>query len=106
MSSVNNVLGAYKAASQAGSGAGIGGIVDQSAKLEGPSFGDLLKGASQKTIDAQKSSEKVSADAVLGKADLTDVVASVNNAEASLNMFLAVRDKVIDAYNNITRTQI
>lgn len=106
MSTVNNVLGAYKAASQAGSGTGVGGIVDQSAKLEGPSFGDLLKSASQKTIDAQKTSEKASADAVLGKADLTDVVNAVNNAEATLNMFLAVRDKVIDAYEKISRTQI
>ena len=105
MSTVNNVLGAYKAASQAGTGA-AGGLVDQSAKLEGPSFGDLLKTASNKVIEAQKSSEKASADAVLGKADLTDVVNAVNNAEATLNMFLAVRDKVIDAYEKISRTQI
>jgi len=105
MSTVNSALGAYKAASQSGTSA-VGGIVDQSAKLDGPSFGDLLKTASQKTIDAQKTSEKASADAVLGKADLTDVVNAVNNAEATLNLFLAVRDKVIDAYEQISRTQI
>jgi flagellar hook-basal body complex protein FliE len=108
MSTINpsSALGAYKAASQTGALGGSGGIVDQSAKLEGPSFGDVLKTATQSTIDSQKTSEKTSADAVLGKADLTDVVNAVNNAEMTLNLFLAVRDKMIDAYNNITRTQI
>jgi flagellar hook-basal body complex protein FliE len=108
MSTVNpsSVLGAYKAASQTGAMGGSGGIVDQSAKLEGPSFGDILKTATNSAIDAQKSSEKASADAVLGKGDLTDVVASVNNAEMTLNLFLAVRDKMVDAYNQISRTQI
>ena len=86
MSAVNSALGAYKAASQTGVGSGAGGIIDQNAKLEGPSFGDLLKTASQKTIDAQKTSEKASADAVLGKADLTDVVNAVNNAEQRSSM--------------------
>jgi flagellar hook-basal body complex protein FliE len=102
----NAALGAYKAASQMGAG-GSGGIVDQVAtKTQGPSFGDILKNATQSTIDAQKTSEVASANAVLGKADLTDVVNAVNNAEVTLNMFMAVRDKMIDAYNQINRTQI
>lgn len=108
MTAINpsSVLGAYKAASQTGAG-GTGGVLDQVAtKTEGPSFGDILKQATQSTINAQKTSEKASADAVMGKADLTDVVNAVNNAEVTLNMFLAVRDKMIDAYNQIQRTQI
>lgn len=100
-----SALSAYKAASQTGSG-NSGGILDQSAQLQGPSFGDILKSATQGTINAQKAGEKASADAVVGKADLTDVVSSVNNAEMTLNLFLSVRDKLIDAYNTITRTQI
>jgi len=101
----NAALGAYKAASQMGAGS-AGGGVDLMAEKSGPSFGDVLKAATQGTINAQKASEKASADVVLGKADLTDVVNAVNNAETTLNMFLAVRDKMIDAYNNISRTQI
>ena len=88
-----------------GSGS-AGGGVDLMAAKSGPSFGDLVKSASQGAITAQKTSEKASADAVLGKADLTDVVNAVNNAETTLNMFLNVRDKMIEAYNNISRTQI
>jgi flagellar hook-basal body complex protein FliE len=106
MSTVNSAIGAYNAASQAG-GLGKGGVLDQVAtKSDGPSFGDILKNATQGVIDAQKTSEKASADAVLGKADLTDVVNAVNNAEMSLNTFLAIRDKMLEAYNQISRTQI
>lgn len=99
-------LSAYKAASQAGAGAGTAGVDLMANKTEGPSFGEILKTATQNTIEAQKASETVSAQAVMGKADLTDVVNAVNNAEVTLNMFLSVRDKMIDAYNTISRTQI
>ena len=97
-------LGAYKAASQVGA-MGAGATIDQVA-TKGANFGDILKQATQGTIEAQKSSEVASANAVLGKADLTDVVNAVNNAEMTLNLFLGVRDKMIDAYNQISRTQI
>jgi flagellar hook-basal body complex protein FliE len=107
MSVVNSAIGAYNAASQAGGlGKGTGGILNQSAEVKGASFGDILKTATQGVIDSQKAGEKASAEAVIGKADLTDVVNAVNNAEMSLSMFLAIRDKMLDAYNQITRTQI
>lgn len=100
-------LGAYKAASQMGAGVSSAGVDLMANKTSnGPSFGDMVKTATQNTITAQKTSEAVSADAVLGKADLTDVVNAVNNAEVTLNLFLSVRDKMIDAYNAISRTQI
>lgn len=99
-------LGAYKAASQMGSGTSGAGVDLMATKSGGANFGDMLKEATQSTITAQKTSEAVSAQAVMGKADLTDVVNAVNNAEVTLNMFLSVRDKMIDAYNAISRTQI
>lgn len=99
------VTGAYKAASQMGAGS-VGNALNQTAEKTGPSFGEILKTATQGTIDSQKASEKVSADAILGKADMTDVVNAVNNAEMSLNMFLSVRDRMIEAYNKISSTQI
>ncbi len=100
-------LGAYKAASQMGSGVSGAGVDLMAAKSTGgASFGDMVKTATQNTINAQKTSEAVSAQAVMGKADLTDVVNAVNNAEVTLNMFLSVRDKMVEAYNAISRTQI
>lgn len=102
----NSALGAYKAASQTG-GMGAGGILDQSAQnTGGATFGDVLKGATEKVITAQKVSEKTGVQAVLGKADLTDVVKATTNAEMSLNLFVSLRDKMIEAYNTINRMQM
>lgn len=78
-----------------------------SARADGaPSFGDILKQSIGSAIDAQKTSEKVSAAAVLGKADMTDVLKAVNDAEMALNTVLAVRDRVVQAYQQIMRTAI
>lgn len=108
-----NALNAYNRASGAGAlgaggneptntAAGLGGV----AGAMGPSFGDVLTSMAEKTINAQKAGEKASADAITGKADVSDVISAVNNAEMSLNMFLAIRDKMVDAYQRISQTQI
>jgi flagellar hook-basal body complex protein FliE len=106
-----NALNAYNRAAGAGAlGAGGNEPLNKAtlgdSGVSGPSFGDILSKATEKAIDTQRVSEKVSADAVLGKADLTDVVQAVNNAEMSLNMFLSVRDKLVEAYQRISQTQI
>jgi len=71
-----------------------------------PSFGDILKSSISSAIDAQHNSEKVSGQALVGKADMTDVMQSLNNAEMALNTVLAVRDRVVQAYDQIMRTSI
>ncbi len=76
------------------------------AETGGPSFGDVLKTAAQSAIDAQHQSEKVSAQGLVGKADMTDVLAAINNAEMALNTVLAVRDRVVQAYETVMRTSI
>lgn len=70
------------------------------------SFGALVKSGVQNAIDAQKTSEAVSADAVIGKADLTDVISALNEAESTLQMVVAVRDRLISAYQEIMRMPI
>lgn len=72
----------------------------------GPSFGDVLKTSLQSAITAQHTSEKVSAASLVGKADMTEVLQAVNNAEVALNTVLAVRDRVVQAYESIMRTTI
>lgn len=72
----------------------------------GPSFGDILKESVTNAIDAQHQSEQVSAKALVGKADMTEVLQSVNDAEVALNTVLAIRDRVVQAYDTIMRTQM
>lgn len=74
--------------------------------VAGPSFGDVLKNSVQSAIDAQRVSEQTSAKALVGKADMTEVLQAVTNAEMALNTVLAVRDRVVQAYEQVMRTSI
>jgi flagellar hook-basal body complex protein FliE len=86
--------------------AATGGAEQTQQPTGGPSFGDVLKTSLQSAIDAQHTSEKVSAASLVGKADMTEVLQAVNNAEVALNTVLAVRDRVVNAYESIMRTTI
>ncbi len=98
---VSNAINAYSQAAKSGQD----GTMD-ARDVAGPSFGDIMASGLEKAIEVQKTSEKVSADAVLGKADLTDVVQAVNNAEVTIDLVVSIRDKVIEAYETIMRMPI
>lgn len=72
----------------------------------GESFADLVRDMVTDAVDTAKVSEQVSADALTGKADVTEVVMAVNNAELSLQAVVGIRDKVIEAYQEIIRMPI
>ncbi len=72
----------------------------------GTDFASLLKDGAKAAIDAGKKSEELSAQALTGKADISEVVAAVNNADLTLQTVVAVRDKVIAAYNQIIQMPI
>lgn len=72
----------------------------------GPSFGELVETGLRESIAVAKHGEKMSAAAVVGKADITDVVNAVSNAEVTLQTVVAVRDKVLTAYQDIMRMPI
>lgn len=69
-------------------------------------FGTMLQEALQNSVDAARQSEAVSAKAAAGKADVTDVVTAVTNAEMALDTVVTVRDRVISAYQEIMRMPI
>ncbi len=72
----------------------------------GDSFGDMLKNAATSTIDTISKGEHVSLDAAMGKADLSKVTEAVNNAEIAVQSVVAIRDRVISAYQDIMRMPI
>lgn len=70
------------------------------------SFATSLKDAAQSAIESLKASEQQSINGVAGQVDIRDVVLAVNNAEVTLQTAIAVRDKVIQAYQEIMRMPI
>ena len=76
------------------------------AAAQGSGFADMLKDAAGDVLNALKAGEQQSLQAVAGKADLTAVTQAVNNAEIALQAVIAVRDRVISAYNDISKMPI
>lgn len=72
----------------------------------GTGFGDLVKDAINGAIDSQKQGEAASMAAVAGKADINSVVMAVTNAQMTLQTVVAVRDKVVQAYQQILQMPI
>lgn len=70
------------------------------------SFGDVLKNAAIKSIDTMRAGETASAKAVAGKASLPEVVQAITAAELTLQTVVAVRDRMMSAYQEIMRMPI
>lgn len=73
---------------------------------QGPRFSDLLRKGVQESVDVMRQGEKASADAITGKASLPDVVDAITQAELTLQTVVAVRDRLVSAYQEIMRMPV
>jgi flagellar hook-basal body complex protein FliE len=72
----------------------------------GPSFADVLAEMTGNPIAALKSSEAAAIGGIQGKVSVQEVVQSIMTAEESLQAAIAIRDKVVSAYQEISRMAI
>lgn len=102
-SNLQNVGGSMQTAS-----AGKTGFAqnDPAFDTKAPSFTDFMRENVQETISNLKGGEQMSAKAITGDANLTDVVQAVTSAELSFQTVVAVRDRMISAYQDIMRMPI
>jgi len=75
-------------------------------KTPGGNFGDLMKSIGENALDAGNKADQMSIAAVDGKANVAEVVTAVANAELALQTVVAVRDQVVQAYQEILRMPI
>jgi flagellar hook-basal body complex protein FliE len=73
---------------------------------DGPNFGKMLKDALGSVVEAGKASDVQSQAMVTGKANIVDVVTAVAETETAVQALVSVRDKMINAYEEIIRMQI
>ncbi len=71
-----------------------------------PEFSDALGAAMDKSRKTEYIGESMSAKAIAGKAELHDLVTAVTNAELTLQTVVAIRDRVVTAYQDIARMPI
>ena len=79
---------------------------DTPADIQRPNFAGLVSAAMEETAASLKAGEAAAASVAAGDASLVDVVTAVSAAEVSLETALAVRNRVIEAYQDIMRMPI
>jgi len=80
-----------------------GGGVDAGDKLD---FGQMVQNAIGDAASAAHNAEQAGLAAASGKADIVNVVTAIAQAETTLETVMAVRDQVIQAYQEIMRMPI
>ena len=74
--------------------------------VAGPSFGSFLADAAKGALDSVKQGETMSFAGIQGKATTREVVDAVMEANRTLQTAVALRDKVVNAYLEISKMQI
>jgi len=74
--------------------------------IAAPSFSEAMAQVSQDAIDKVKQGEATAIAGVDGQASVQQVVEAVMAAESTLQTAIAIRDKVVSAYQEISRMSI
>ncbi|MBP0446234.1 flagellar hook-basal body complex protein FliE [Roseomonas sp. SSH11] len=69
-------------------------------------FGGALKRALEGAVESGRQADQAAAGALLGQASVTETVLAVSRAELALQTAVAVRDRVVSAYQDVMRMPI
>ena len=78
----------------------------RAARAGGPSFGALLKDAIGSVAEAGRKSDAQTVAMAPGKANVMDVVTAVAETDVAVSTLVSVRDRVIEAYEDIMKMPI
>ncbi len=81
------------------------GSLDPSSSADG-GFGGAIARAVQGVADAGHKADNESVRAISGQGNLTDLATAVTKAELALQTAISVRDRVVQAYQDISRMAI
>lgn len=104
MAEIGAATAAARYASAAASALGSEGPANGAEGASG--FGRMLERAIADTVTTAKEADRASAAAVAGEGDVTAVVTAVARAELALQTTVAIRDRVIQAYQDVMRMPI
>ena len=82
------------------------GATESNPAQAGASFAEFVAATVDDAIGAARQSERVSMQAVANQADINEIVTAVTNAEVTLQTVVAIRDRVIQAYQDVIRMPI
>ncbi len=103
----STAVNAYR---QASKGMELGNVAKPTSSIggaeDGNSFVGMVTDSLKSSVQVGREAEELSLKQISGEADLKDVVTAVANAEHTLETVVAVRDKVLSAYQEILRMPI
>ena len=74
---------------------------------EGTSFADTLSESLDKVNDLQKEADKAIEDFATGKTrNIHETMIAVNKADLAFRLTMQVRNKIVEAYQEVMRTQV
>ena len=79
---------------------------DAGAETDGLDFATMLRDVAQGAIETTRGGEVAAVPAATQDSELADVIIALTNAEITLETVVAVRDKVVEAYQQIIRMPI
>lgn len=89
-----------------GKASGIADKLGAPRDAKGESFLDMVANIAKDSVKTGKVEELTSMKGMAKQAELVDVVTAVSNAELTLQTVVTVRDRVIQAYQDIIRMPI
>lgn len=97
---MNGVAGAYRAASQ----------IPTSGATEpargGPSFSDLLQKVTSDAMETVRAGDAAATAGIRGELPMQDVIQATMEMETTLKTAVAVRDKLVEAYQEVLRMAV
>ncbi len=96
---INQAINAYQSAARAAD-------AEKAPSSAGDEFGNLVRSAIQEAVRIGERGEQLSIDGINDRADISQVVTAVAEAEVTLQTVVTIRDKVIDSYREILRMPI
>lgn len=86
---------------------GNNNTINNEEKKVSNNFGDFLTEALNKVNDKQLKSDEITQSAIIGDVDnVHDVLIAAEEAKLSLELTVQIRNKIVDAYQEINRMQI
>ena len=95
---------AYRAVDTGASAFGAAGA--SAGAAAGSDFGGVLSRALEGAVQTGRTAEAQSTAAIAGGGNITEVVAAVSKAELALQTTVTIRDRVVQAYQDIMRMPI
>ena len=91
---------------QGGSTTGVDDPDDPVSGSDGSGFGSTLQRALDNVVQTGNEADVQTAHGIAGDGNITDVVMAVSRAQLALQSTVAIRDKVVQAYQNVMQMSI